>query len=211
MPKPPENRIDDSRCSLTFRAVALCVVATGMFAATMTSSCFAWQPDPSDDSTEASNIDDSLLSHSAVPHRDRLLQDRLRRAEAMIARREFASAIAELRSASASEAGLQILVDKVTGNWQAFRDGNSIRESLLQSLPDDALNSYRRQTEPLARVQLLKAVRDSDFETLRALPSRFPMTDSARVSLQHLAARHLDRREFSAADAIGRRLAGMPG
>lgn len=211
MPKPPENRIDDSRCSLTFRAVAVCVVATGMFAATMTSSCFAWQPDPSDDSTEASNIDDSLLSHSAVPHRDRLLQDRLRRAEAMIARREFASAIAELRSASASEAGLQILVDKVTGNWQAFRDGNSISESLLQSLPDDALNSYRRQTEPLARVQLLKAVRDSDFETLRALPSRFPMTDSARVSLRHLAARHLDRREFEAADAVGRRLAGMPG
>jgi outer membrane protein assembly factor BamB len=211
MPKQPEHLIDDSRCSLTFRAVAFCVVATSMFAATMTSSCFAWQPDPSNDSTEASNTDDSLLSHSAVPRRDRILQDRLRRAEAMIVRREFTSAITEIRSASASESGLQILVDEVIGDGQAFRDGNSIIESLLQSLPDDALNSYRRQTEPLARVQLLKAVRDSDFETLRALPSRFPMTDSARISLQHLAARHLDRREFAAADAVCRRLAGMPG
>ena len=213
MPKQPENLINDSRCWLSFRVTTLCIVATGVFAATMTSSCFAWQPVPDGDSTEElekSNTDDSMLSHSAAPRRDRILQDRLRRAEAMIARREFASAIAEIRAASASEAGLQILVDEVFGHWQAFRDGNSIIESLLQSLPADALNSYRRQTEPLARSQFLRAQRDSDFQTLRTLPSHFPMTGTARHALRILAAWHLDRQEFEAADAIARRLAGMP-
>ena len=177
----------------------------------MTSVCLAWQPALTDRSSESSNADDSALSHSAVPRRDRVFKDQLRRAETMIARREFASAIAELRSASEGGTGSQILVDEVSGNWQAYRDGSSVIETLLQTLPADALISYRRQTEPLARTQFLKAVRDSDPNALRELPGHFPLTEAARDSLRFLSAWHLDRREFAAADAVARRLTKMPG
>ena len=129
----------------------------------------------------------------------------------MIARRELTAAIAELREAAAAEIGSQLLVKESAERWQEYRDSRSVIEALLQSLPADSLMSYRRQAEPLARGQFLKAVRDSDFGTLRALPSRFPMTDAARDSLRFLAAWHLDRQEFEVANAVARRLETLPG
>jgi hypothetical protein len=111
----------------------------------------------------------------------------------MIARRELTSAVAELREVAAAATGSQILVNEAADQWQEYRDTRSVIEALLRSLPADSLRSYRRQAEPLARAQFLQAVRDSDFESLRALPSRFPMTDAARDSLRFLAAWHLDR------------------
>ena len=165
----------------------------------------------SEDSADESATDNnSALSHSAVPLRDRLLQERLRRVEEMIAQREFSSAVAELRQAAESEAESQVLVNQAAGDWQEYRDGHSEIERLLGLLPADSQISYRRQAEPLATLQLLKAVRDSDFEKLRKLPGRFPMTDAARDSLRYLAARHLDRREFAAAEAVARRLVRQP-
>ena len=211
MPKRPDILIDFARCLPSFRAAVVCGIGTSIVVAMTTSTCLAWQPARTDGSAESSNADGSALSHSAVPRRDRVFQDQLRRAETMIARREFASAIAELRSISEDGTGSQILIDEVSGNWQAYRDGSSVIETLLQSLPTDALNSYRRQAEPLARTQFLKGVRDSDFKALRELPAHFPLTDTARDSLRFLSAWHLDRQEFAAADAVARRLMRMPG
>lgn len=129
----------------------------------------------------------------------------------MIARQELTAAIAELREAAAAGMGSQLLVEESPEQWQEYGDARSVIERILQSLPADSLTSYRRQAEPLARAQFLKAIRDSDFETLRALPSRFPMTDAARDSLRFLAAWHLDRQEFAAANAAVRRLETLPG
>jgi hypothetical protein len=128
----------------------------------------------------------------------------------MIAQREFSSAVAELRQAAGSPAGSQILVNQVAGDWQEYHDSRSEVKRLLGLLPADSLSSYRRQAEPLARLQLLKAVRDSDFEKIRNLPGHFPATDAARDSLRYLAAWHLDRREFIAAEAVARRLIRQP-
>ncbi|MGZ0166477.1 MAG: outer membrane protein assembly factor BamB family protein [Planctomycetales bacterium] len=207
MPRQRNIFIDRVRCSSAIRAMVLCVVATSLVAA-MSPGCFAWQAVSSDEPVRAN---DSALSHSAVPLRNRTVHERLRRAEAMIARRELTTAIAELREAAAAGTGSQILVNESAEQSQEYRDGRSVIESLLLELPADSLNSYRRQAEPLARAQFLKAARDSDFESLRALPSHFPLTDAARDSLRFLAAWHLDRQEFAAADAVARRLAGLSG
>jgi len=207
MPRQRNILIDRVRSSRVIRAVVLCGIVTGLIAA-MPPVCFAWQPASSN---EGSTTKDSAVSHSAVPLRNRAVQERLRRAEAMIARRELTAAIAELREAAAAGTASQLLVKESAEQWQEYRDSRSVIEALLRSLPADAVNSYRRQTEPLARVQFLKAVRDADFELLRALPSRFPLTDAARDSLRFLAAWHLDRQEFAAADAVARRLTSLPG
>jgi outer membrane protein assembly factor BamB len=207
MPRQRNIFIDRVRCSSAIRAMMLCGIATSLVAA-MSPGCFAWQAVSSD---ESSITNDSALSHSAVPLRNRAVQERLRRAEAMIARRELTSAVAELREVAAAATGSQILVNEAADQWQEYRDTRSVIEALLRSLPADSLRSYRRQAEPLARAQFLQAVRDSDFESLRALPSRFPMTDAARDSLRFLAAWHLDRQEFAAADAAARRLETLPG
>jgi outer membrane protein assembly factor BamB len=163
-----------------------------------------------DSVSESGTDNDSALSHSAVPLRDRVLQEQLRRVEEMIDQREFSSAVAGLRQATGSAAGQQILVNQAAGDWQQYRDSHSEIERLLGVLPADSLTSYRRQAEPLARLELLKAVRDSNFEMLRKLPALFPETDAARDSLRYLAAWHLDRREFAAAKAVARRLVRLP-
>lgn len=152
---------------------------------------------------------DSALSHSAVPLSNRSLRDQLRRAEAMISRQEFPSAIAEIRKATAT-ANSQILVNEFADQWQEYRDSHSVIESLLYTLPEDSLESYRRQVNPLAHAQFLKAVRASDFSMLRKLPAKFPLTDAARDSLRFLMAWHLDRQEFALAGAIARRLTRLP-
>lgn len=194
--------IDRVRRPRAVRAVARLVIATSLVVA-ISPVCFAWQ---SVSTNESASDNDSALSHSAVPLRNRAVQERLRRVEAMIARRELTAAIAELREAAAAGTGSQLLVEESAEQWQEYRDSRSVIEALLGSLPADALQSYRRQAEPLARSQFLKAVRNSDFEAVRALPSRFPLTDSARDSLRFLAAWHLDRQEFAAANAVARRL-----
>jgi len=129
----------------------------------------------------------------------------------MVARGEFASAIAEIHEATNVEAGSQILVNENANVWQEYRDSQSVIVDLLGSLPTDFLNRYRRQAEPLARNQYLKAVRDSDFQTLRILPSRFPLTTAAHDALSLLVSWHLDRHEFAAADSVARRLIQQSG
>lgn len=185
----------------------LCRVVASVVGVAGCTTCLA----ASGDSVNESGTDnDSAMSHSAVPLRDRVLQEQLRRVEDMIAQREFSSAVAELRQAAGSPAGSQILVNQVAGDWQEYHDSRSEVKRLLGLLPADSLSSYRRQAEPLARLQLLIAVRDSDFEKIRNLPGHFPATDAARDSLRYLAAWHLDRREFIAAEAVARRLIRQP-
>ncbi|MGZ0171388.1 MAG: outer membrane protein assembly factor BamB family protein [Planctomycetales bacterium] len=154
--------------------------------------------------------DDSALSHSAVPLRDRALQERLRRAQTQIARREFALAIAEIRQATTAESASQVVTNEVADVWQEYRDSRSVVGGLLRSLPADTLTLYLRQTEPLARSRFLKVERDSDLPALRHLLLQFPLTDASHDSLRFLVAWHLDRREFAAADALTRRLLQEP-
>jgi hypothetical protein len=104
------------------------------------------------------------------------------------------------------ESAAQVVTSEVSDVWQEYRDSRSVVESLLRSLPAETLTLYLRQTEPLVRSRFLKAVRDSDFATLRQLPHQFPLTNASHDSLRFLVAWHLDRREFAAADALVRRL-----
>lgn len=188
-------------------AAVLCWGVASVIGAAGCATCMA----ASEDSVSESGTDkDSALSHSAVPLRDRVLQEQLRRVEDMIDQREFSSAVAGLRQAAGSAAGQQILVKQAAGDWQQYRDSHSEIERLLGLLPADSLTSYRRQAEPLAQLELRKAVRDSDFEMLRRLPALFPETDAARDSLRFLAAWHLDRREFAVAKSVARRLVRLP-
>ena len=155
--------------------------------------------------------DDSALNQSAVPLRNRDLQERLRRAETLIGRRELAAAITEIREATKGESGSLMLTSESPELWQQYRDRYSVIDGLLRSLPADELALYLRQTEPLARSRFLKAVRDADVEDLRRLSLQFPLTRAADDALGFLTAWHLDRREFAAADATARRLMRSPG
>ena len=200
----PERR---RQWAVMILAVVLCGVVASVLGAVLCTTCLAAS---ADSVNEFATDDDSALSHSAVPLRDRVLQEQLRRVEEMIGQREFSSAVAGLRQAAGSAAGQQILVNQAAGDWQQYCDSHFEIERLLGLLPADSLTSYRRQAEPLARLELLKAVRDSNFEMLRRLPALFPETDAARDSLRYLAAWHLDRREFATAEAVARRLARLP-
>lgn len=200
----PERR---RQWAVMILAVVLCGVVASVLGAALCTTCLAAA---ADSVNESATDDDSALSHSAVPLRDRVLQEQLRRVEEMIDQREFSSAVAGLRQAAGSAAGQQILVNQAAGDWQQYCDSHSEIERLLGLLPADSLTSYRRQAEPLARLELLTAVRDSNFEMLRRLPALFPETDAARDSLRYLAAWHLDRREFAAAKAVARRLVRLP-
>ena len=193
--------------------VGLYAVATGLLAGSP-EKCVGYQPAAADEVIVAENsapaVDESVLSHSAAPLRDRTLQEHVRRARTMIERREFAPAVAALREAASRESNAMILTAETPGSRQQFRGSHSVIEDLLLSLPKDALSIYLNQAEPLARSRFLLAVRESNFEALRQLALQFPLTIAARDALHMLAARHLDRREFAAADAVVRRLARHP-
>jgi outer membrane protein assembly factor BamB len=193
--------------------VWLCGVATGLLVGPP-AMCVGYQPAAVDEIVAVDNSDtvndQSALSHSAVPLRDRTLQEHLRRARTMIEQREFAPAVAALREGASRDSNVMILTAETPGSRQQFHGSHAVIEELLRSLPNDALSIHLNQAEPLARSRFLLAVRESNFEALRQLALQFPLTTAARDALHTLVARHLDRREFAAADAVARRLARHP-
>jgi outer membrane protein assembly factor BamB len=202
MPDRRQSFTDYDWWPFVARVVALCCFAVYLIVDCSPMS-FGY---PATSIEETVTSDGSALSHSAVPLRDRALQERLRRAETHIARREFALAISEIRRVTTGESAAQVVANEVSDVWQEYRDSHSVVEGLLRSLPAETLTLYLRQTVPLARRRFLRAVRNSDFEALRQLSLQFPMTAASHDSLRLLVAWHLDRREFAAADALTRRL-----
>lgn len=215
MPGRRHLLIDRVRWQLAVRIGVLCGITVGLIVDSPKLS-FAVQPSPpqaavADAKDSGADKDDSALNHSAVPLRNRDLQERLRRAGALIGRRESAAAITEIREATKGEPGSLILTSESSDFWQQYRDSHSVVEDLLRSLPEDEQALYLRQSEPLARRRFLKAVRDADVDDLRRLTLQFPLTRAAGDALQFLTAWHLDRREFLAADATARRRLRNPG
>jgi outer membrane protein assembly factor BamB len=206
--------IDRVRWQLAVGIGVLCGFESGLIVDSP-NQCVGFQSASADGVVDAKDSDadkdDSALNQSAVPLRNRDLQERLRRAEAMIGRSDFAAAISEIREATQGTPGSLILTSESAEVWQQYRDSYSVVERLLRSLPAGEQALYLRQTEPLARSRFLKAVRNADVEDLRRLTLQFPLTHAASDALQFLTAWHLDRREFATAEAAARRLMRSPG
>ena len=204
------------------RQMLSCLVVLGGFVAVelsrMSGCCFGFQAALAEqdgrlgtsDPQPESELQNSAISHSAVPLGNRVLRDRLRRVREIIDRAEFTSAIAELKKIFEAESSTLILIEESPGIRQHYRSSQSVAAEILRQLPADAQSLYLRQTEPAARERLLKALHDSDFDALRKIVLRFPLTLAARDARRYLLAWHLDRREFATAASVAWHLASDP-
>lgn len=154
--------------------------------------------------------DDSALSDSASPPGDRTLQERLRRIRTLIDQRQFDQAVSALCDAATLNTSAMLMTAEIPGHQEEFHSYYGVIGRLLHSLPEENLAMYRKQVEPLARNRFLLATQDADVKSLRQLVQKFPYTSSSIDALQFLMAKHLDRREFAAADSAARRLIRQP-